>query len=99
MPSSQLHGPTINCDTLASRAREPFRRSQSVLRKSSNANKEAGLLAPPTKSAPTAETRRGLRLKALTVPVFAGALIPTAVFVALLAEGTIQIANLGTDAS
>ena len=39
MPSSQLHGPTINCDTLASRAREPFRRSQSVLRKSSNANK------------------------------------------------------------
>src|SRR6185503_13301150 len=62
-------------------------------------SEEAGLLEPPTKSAPTAETRRGLPLKALTVAVFTGALIPTAVFVALLAEGTIQIANVRTHAS
>ena len=100
MPSSQLHGPTKlrhagksrarALSEIAERAAQEFQREQS---------EEAGLLEPPTKSAPTAETRRDLRLKALTVAVFAGALIPTAVFVALLAEGTIQIANVGTDAS
>ena len=100
MPSSQLHGPTKlrhagksrarALSEIAERAAQEFQREQS---------EEAGLLEPPTKSAPTAETRRDLRLKALTVAVFAGALIPTAVFVALLAEGTIQTANVGTDAS
>jgi hypothetical protein len=60
-------------------------------------NEEAGLLAPPSRSAP-AETRRGLPLKALTAAVIVGALIPTTIFVALLGQGTIQTGNGGTGA-
>jgi hypothetical protein len=62
-------------------------------------NEGAGLLEPPSRSAPTAETRRGLPLKALTAAVIVGALIPTTIFVALLGQGTIQTANVGTGAS
>ena len=57
------------------------------------------MLEPPSRSAPTAETRRGLPLKALTAAVIVGALIPTTIFVALLGQGTIQTANVGTGAS
>ena len=51
-------------------------------------NDEAGLLEPPSRSAPTAETRRVLPLKALTAAVIVGALIPTTILVALLWQGT-----------
>ena len=62
-------------------------------------NEEAGLLEPPSRSAPTAETRRGLPLKALTAAVIVGALIPTTILVALLWQGTMQTRNDGTGAS
>ena len=58
-------------------------------------NEEAGLLEPPSRSAPTAETRRGLPLKALTAAVIVGALIPTTILVALLWQGTMQTRNDG----
>ena len=61
-------------------------------------NEEAGLLEPPSRSAPTAETRRGLPLKALTAAVIVGALIPTTILVALLWQGTMQTRNDGTGA-
>ena len=57
------------------------------------------MLEPPSRSAPTAETRRGLPLKALTAAVIVGALIPTTIFVALLGQGTMQTRNDGTGAS
>ena len=56
-------------------------------------NEEAALLGPPSRSAPTAETRRGLPLKALTAAVIVGALIPTTILVALLWQGTMQTRN------
>ena len=59
-------------------------------------SEEAGLLEPSSRSAPTAATRRGLPLRALTVAVFLGALIPTAIFVALLGQGTIRTGKDGT---
>ena len=62
-------------------------------------NEEAGLLEPPSRSAPTAETRRGLPLKSLTAAVIVGALIPTTILVALLWQGTMQTRNDGTGAS
>ena len=62
-------------------------------------SEEAGLLEPPSRPAPTAETRRGLPLKALTAAVIVGALIPTSIFVAMLGQGTIQTANDGPGAS
>ena len=62
-------------------------------------NEEAGLLEPPSRSAPTAETRRGLPLKALTAAAIVGALIPTTIFVALSGQGTMQTRNDGTGAS
>ena len=61
-------------------------------------NEEAGLLEPPSRSAPTAETRRGLPLKALTAAVIVGALIPTTILVALLWQGTMQTRDDGTGA-
>ena len=61
-------------------------------------NEEAGLLEPPSRSAPTAETRRGLPFKALTAAVIVGALIPTTILVALLGQGTMQTRNDGTGA-
>jgi hypothetical protein len=62
-------------------------------------NEEAGLLETPSRSAPTAKTRRGLPLKALTAAVIVGALIPTTILVALLWQGTMQTRNDGTGAS
>src|SRR6185295_2004654 len=50
-------------------------------------NEEAGLLEPPSRSAPTAETRRGQPLKALTAAAIVGALIPTIIFAALWGQG------------
>ena len=61
-------------------------------------NEGAGLLEPPSRSAPTAETRRGLPLKALTAAVIVGALIPTTILVALLWQGTMQTRDDGTGA-
>ena len=56
------------------------------------------MLEPPSRSAPTAETRRGLPLKALTAAVIVGALIPTTILVALLWQGTMQTRDDGTGA-
>ena len=56
------------------------------------------MLEPPSRSTPTAETRRGLPLKALTAAVIVGALIPTTILVAVLWQGTMQTRNDGTGA-
>ena len=61
-------------------------------------NEGAGLLEPPSRSAPTAETRRGLPLKVLTAAVIVGALSPTTILVALLWQGTMQTRDDGTGA-
>ena len=101
MPSSELQDPDYKLRHAGkSRAPElPMRRALSTFAEIAERfapepqreeNEEAGLPEPPSRSAPTAETRRGLPLKALTAAVIVGALIPTTIFVALLGQGTIQ---------
>ena len=107
MPSSQLQDPDYKLRHAGkSRAPElPMKRALSEIAQrfapepQREENEEAGLLEPPSRSAPTAETRRGLPLKALTAAVIVGALIPTTIFVALLGQGTMQTRNDGTVAS
>ena len=107
MPSSQLQDPDYKLRHAGkSRAPElPMKRALSEIAQrfapelQREENEEAGLLEPPSRSAPTAETRRGLPLKALTAAVIVGALIPTTIFVALLGQGTMQTRNDGTGAS
>ena len=101
MPSSQLQDPDYKLRHAGkSRAPElPMKRALSEIAErfapepQREENEEAGLLEPPSRSAPTAETRRGLPLKALTAAVIVGALIPTTIFVALLGQGTMQTAQ------
>jgi hypothetical protein len=61
--------------------------------------KDTRLLEPPSRSAFPAENPRGLSLKALTVAVIVGALIPTTIVLVMLGQGTIQTASDGTGAS
>jgi len=107
MPSSQLQDPDHKLRHAGKpRAPElPMKRALSEIAQRfapeppREENEEAGLLEPPSGSAPTAERRRGLPLKALTAAVIGGALIPTTIFVALWGQGTMQTRNDGTVAS
>jgi Bacterial SH3 domain len=105
MPSSHLKGPDYKLRHAGeSRAPElPMRALSEIAERFApepqcEDNEEAGLLEPPSRLAPTAETRRGLPLKALTAAVIVGALIPTTILVALLWQGTMQTRNDGTGA-
>jgi hypothetical protein len=107
MPSSQLKDPEYKLRHAGnSRVPElPMKRAISEIAErfafepQREENEEAGLLKPPSRSAPTAETRPGLPLKALTAAVIVGALIPTTILVALLWQGTMQTRNDATGAS
>ena len=107
MPSSQLQDPDYKLRHAGkSPAPElPIKRALSEIAQrfapevQREENEEVGLLEPPSRSAPTADTRRGLPLKALTAAVIVGALIPTTIFLALWGQGTMQTRNDGTVAS